>query len=100
MKYKLIKLATQSLDDFAAEHNLELVVRERHLHDNDSRYYAQFKNTEVKDGSVLVSTFGNGRTPDAAVREYARLISGKLLVVNVFRPNGQDIPVPQLDEAR
>jgi hypothetical protein len=77
-----------TLAEFAEKHGLVMEIHERTPQDmgrrwtESSRYYACFKSCDVKDGSILSGTFGNGSTPDAAMAEYAQEISEKRLVID------------------
>ena len=78
-----------SIEEFAELHDLTMVVNEREwVSPIDSRrFYAHFEGIEIKDGSVLISEFGNGVTPELAIQNYAKEINGKLLV---FHAMGDD----------
>jgi len=83
-----------ALSDFADKHGLVMQVKERTRTElwrgfdyESNRYYAQFRDVDVKDGAVLRGTFGNGRTPEAAMANYAKEISGKLLVKDWHKPD-------------
>lgn len=46
----------------------------------ESVFYASLTNVEVKDGCILEGTYGNGATPEEAIRDYYKQIVGKNLV--------------------
>lgn len=52
-----------------------------------NRFVCSFDRAETKtsetDG-MLTSTFGNGKSPSTAIRDYVHKIKGKLLVFNVY----------------
>ena len=83
---------------FAAAHNLTLTISERHNEARSSmmRYYAKFNNVEVSTGNFLTSTFGNGRTAEEAIADYAKNISGQRLVVNAYNFNRYEVNAPTL----
>ena len=82
---------------FAALHKLTLQIHERHGEMSESmRYYAKFDGVEVSAGYCLESTFGNGRTREEAVADYAKSISNKRLVVNSYQFNRREIDAPTL----
>lgn len=87
-----------SIDAFADTHGLtmEVVERPRRLWQGNEnfRYYASFKYTEVSEPNVLVSAYGDGKTPEQAIRSYAREIAGRRIVVDAFRPTRREIEVP------
>ena len=92
------------LSAFADQHGLKMKVVERtrtDLHPSfpygPNRWLAHFDDVEVKDGSVLIGTHGNGATQAQAIKNYAREISGKCLVVNAFnRETRREIYAPEL----
>ena len=90
------------LSEFADKHGLVMEIHERRPHDmgsrwsEDSRYFAHFKDCEVKDGSVLCGAFGNGSSPEAAMLEYTSDISEKLLVVGAGTSLRREIRAPIL----
>jgi len=102
MKIKMNRPPRASLEAFAKEHDLTMVIGERVPKDmgarwtEDSRYYAQFEDCEVKKGVCLLSEYGNGGTPEEAMANYAQEISGALLVLNAFGPNRREIQAPIL----
>lgn len=102
MKIKMNRLPRATLEAFAEERDLTMVIEERVPDDmgarwsEDSRYYAQFEDCEIKDGRILRSEYGNGRTPWEAMANYAQEISGALLVLNAFGPNRREIQAPIL----
>lgn len=77
-----------NLLDFAEMIGAEIEIREReHVgisrgtkHWN--RYYVQFKNCEIKEVAGLIGLCGDGNTINQALNNYAKKISGKLLVFN------------------
>lgn len=76
-----------SLSEFADQHGLVMRVTERPPENAapSARWYARFDGVEVKEGRVLVGTFGNGYDPESAIADYAGNIAGELLVTD---PNG------------
>lgn len=91
-----VERATMEFADFADRHGLELVVRER-SDPGSYRWYASFKNVEIKEGVLLVSAFGDGESIGAAVGQYARKISGQTIVVNAMHTDRRrEIRVPRL----
>lgn len=83
------------LEDFANKHGLEMVVNERGLDmPPHMRYYANFKKIEIKKGAMLVSAFGNGATPEAAIEDYKSRIVGQRLVYSSYTPDRQEFDTP------
>lgn len=53
----------------------------------DSRYVAEFESTRVvedKRDSVMAGLYGNGGTPEEAVRDYVEKIRGKWLIIHAM----------------
>lgn len=102
MKIEMYGIPRSTLEAFAEQHKLTMEVHERNPRDFGSgwkeciRYYTQFKNCEIKDGSFLSGTFGNGSTPAEAIDDYAKEISGKRIVLNAYRKDRTEIDVPLL----
>ena len=103
MRIKMNCLPRATLEAFAEVYELTMVIDERVPKDmgdrwtEDSRYYAEFEGRDIKDGAVLCSAFGDGRTPgEAMANYYAKEISGALLVLNAFGPNRREIQAPIL----
>ena len=100
MKYTLeTSCAPCSLEEFAEKHGLELVVRERVMDSfmrkrGIERYLAEFKNVEVRDGSMLWGAYGNGNTPEEAIKDYAAKILGKYLVFGAYSNNRREFATP------
>lgn len=88
-----------ALEEFATRHGLQMEVNERSRKDlgddwPHGRFYASFKDAEIKDGCVLISTFGNGTTPEEAIAEYAKRILGQRLVIDAGCRNRREIDAP------
>lgn len=70
-----------TIEEFAVFHNLQMVVSERRLPLGDlMRFYAKFEDCDLKGDGVLIGMFGNGPTPEQAIKDYARKISLQTLV--------------------
>jgi hypothetical protein len=81
------QLAKCTIEDFADAHDLVMLVTERNVRriSSDKKYYARFDGAEDKEDSssgTLESTYGNGGSPDEAIRNYAYKISGRVLIFN------------------
>lgn len=90
MKITINELKKQSLQDFADEHDLNIVVQERSEglgYEYGERvlrpqFYAQFKPmVEVCREKMLHSYYGDGITPEEAIKDYTEQISEKELSV-------------------
>lgn len=97
MKITVHELPRMTVEEFADLHDLEMEVRERFSEDGPYRFYAHFSETEESRGGLLVGVYGDGGSPEEAIANYAKAISGKLLVVQPFSPEGRKkISVPIL----
>lgn len=92
---------------FADKHGLTMEAHERVMDDylkqfNVPRWYARFKGAEVQERGGLSSPFGDGHTPDAAIRDYALRIQGTRLVIDAFKPHRREIQCPNewIEEAK
>lgn len=96
MKIERHLIPRDTIEAFAVRNNLVMEVYERNVDDKDSdkRFYAHFKYAEVKEGSMLRGSYGDGPTEDAAIRNYANEISGQLLVIKAFSKERHEIRVP------
>jgi hypothetical protein len=94
----------ETIEEFAVMHDLTMRIEVDAGVPRDSlnryRYGAYFQDAEVKDDSmsrVLRSDRGLGSTPEEAVANYVRGISGKVLVYKArVDAERRDIQVPQL----
>lgn len=88
MKIVIKQLAKCTIEDFADEHGLTMVVEEMsnlYAEKHYAKYLARFEGAEDKDdkhSNTLTSTYGDGGTPDEAIKRYANKMSGRLLVFN------------------
>ena len=98
LNLRIETIPTVDLLEFAKQHGLVLVIRERRIHDllSSTRYYAKFENAEIGEDGVLIGTFGNGASPLEAARAYARKISLKHLVIEAFTEHRRGIDAPRL----
>lgn len=82
-------------EDFADANGLEMEVSERGLHAGPgARYYAHFKRAEVMERGCLVSSSGNGSTPEEAIADYARELVGKRIAINAHLPERRELQCP------
>ena len=101
MKTKEFFLERMTIEEFGEKHNLTMEIHERSSEDSPTRFYAHFTHSDLSDGHFLVGTYGNGHTPQEAVRNYAKEISGKLLVIDAWgKENRREIVVPVLTGAK
>lgn len=84
MKVIIKQLAKCTIEDFADAHDLTMLVNEVAAN-SGWRYYAKFERAEDKidlSSGLLESSVGHGYTPDEAIRDYSRKISGRHLILN------------------
>ncbi len=82
-----------SLEEFATKHGLEMVVTERIL-DKGARYMARFRHVEVKHGAYLSGLYGEGDSPENAIKDYAQGIIGERLIINATQNDRREIVAP------
>lgn len=72
-----------SFEAFADAHGLVMEVRERDGASIGTRgqFYASFRGVDVSEGCILRGEYGNGRTPEEAIAEYAMELRGKRIKV-------------------
>lgn len=95
VRFPSIKRSKMSIVEFADIYGLVMEIRERN---NKSlpKYFAAFQRCEVQEGCALCGIYGNGNTEAAAIRDYAKGISGQLLVRDAYSPKRTEIEVPNL----
>ena len=97
MKINLYKIEEMKISEFADKHGLVMEVHERKCPvGHPLRFYACFAHTEVKDGCILIGTYGNGDCPEQAINNYAKEIQFQTIVVNARSQNRREITVPRL----
>jgi hypothetical protein len=50
----------------------------------DGRWCCHFSGAEIKEGAILTSAHGNGKTPHAAMTDYVSKIRGRTLVFDAW----------------
>lgn len=82
-------------EDFANANGLEIVVRERPGSIGTmAQFYAKFRGVEVMEPGVLVSAYGNGATPEAAINDYKNELLGKYIAINAYRDDRRNVQCP------
>lgn len=97
MKIEKNLIRRMTLEEFAEEHDLTMEINERDSSIVAPRYYAQFKYSELEDGSVFIGIYGNGHTEEGAIKDYEEQLSklyGRKLIFNAFTPERQEIVIP------
>lgn len=93
MKIEFDKIQEMTIEEFAEKHDLTMVIKERNGY---CPFCASFKNAEIKEGPILMSESGYGDSTDKAIREYAKKISLKNLVIDAYGQYRKEIQVPRL----
>lgn len=95
MKIIINRVKREDIAKFADRHKLVMEVNER-SNPGLAKYYAHFRGVEVKSGSILCGESGDGETPEEAIADYARRISGKVLVRGAFCEDRKEMIAPIL----
>ena len=89
-----------TIEAFAEQHDLTMEIHERRRSIGaKDRFYAIFKSCEVKKGHYLLGSFGDGDTPEHAILQYAKNISGKVLVFNAWSKDRKEIAAWRFKDA-
>lgn len=99
MKVIINELERVELETFADKHSLVMHVGERDMAAQLmglAKYTAKFKGVEVKKGLALEGAYGNGATPENAIKDYCSAISSQWIVVNAYGDNRRVIYAPHL----
>ena len=85
------KSINKSIEKFAQKHGLTWIYGT--CEDGDE--FVHFDAEILERQAVLVTKFGIGETIEEAKEDYARQISGKLLVVDAYDDYRREIVVPE-----
>lgn len=86
-----------TIEEFADKYDLTMEIHERPLPEGASaRFYAHFKSCEIMDRGCLRGTFGDGATPEEAIKDYAASIRLCRIVIDARHPTRREIEVPRL----
>jgi len=66
----------------------------RRYSNQNGRWVAQIQNCEVKEGAILSGSYGNGKTPTEAIKDYIRQIRNKDIVLNAMSEFRKEYRVP------
>lgn len=85
-----------TLEEFADQHELVMEISERDTvaYPSLPRYFACFQHCELKCDGMLIGAYGNGDTPEEAMKDYAKRISGKALAFFDPDQGRHDLQVP------
>lgn len=98
MKIEYDTIPRMTIEEFADANGLVMEVHERRGWTGVGRYYAKFTQVEVMEGGCLAGTFGDGLTPEEAIRAYAREISEKRIAYRAYHDDRKNIDVPVLTD--
>jgi len=78
---------------------LGLKIQIRRYPGQKNRWTASFEKCEVKEGAMLVGSYGNvsglEATPELALRAYAKEIAGKTIVFRAMTSDRQEFNIPE-----
>lgn len=58
------------------------------------QFIVSFESTEVKNGCLLISSYGEGKSVKQAKANYCRKLSGEILVMDALLKNRREIQLP------
>ena len=64
------------------------------IRSSEYKWLFSLHGVTIKDGHLLVSTCGRGKTLAAAKKDYAKQLESKLIVVNAYKPDRQELLLP------
>jgi len=86
-----------SILDYIDTLNLNLKVNCRISPDSpSSRFYASIDGIGIMKDGMLRGTFGNGETPEAAIKDYCKEITGEKIAIGAYTANRKEMIVPYL----
>lgn len=95
--FELIEEST--IEQFADKHGLTMKVIERPKKWDLPRYCAWLQNIDTKEGECFLrGDSGNGNTVAEAIKDYAKAISLKTVVLHAGTPQRREINVPRLTD--
>lgn len=77
---------------FADIINKEIIIR-RYPNQNN-RFIAHFESAEISKGIILEGTYGQGKNPDEAIKNYSNKISGQKIIFNSMSEKRTEFIVP------
>ena len=102
MKIKKFLLERMTIEEFGEKNDLVMEIHERYVGRpvlKLDRFYARFSHLDLFDGVFIIGTFGNGNTPEEAIKDYARKLSGQRVLMNAFgNRKEREFRVPVLEE--
>ena len=84
-----------TLQDFCDILSLEINIK--YYPNQNGRWSASIKGAEMKEKSSscgLLSEYGSGKSPEAAINDYISKIIGKLMVINATGDDRREHVVP------
>lgn len=85
-----------TLEEFCDRYELVLQVHERSS-PRLPRFYATIRGAEFREREhFLTGLFGDGHTPQESIADYAKEISGKVMVLDAMLSSRREIQVPTL----
>jgi len=82
------------LEDFARIINKTLDIH--FVPKRNPEWYCTFQRGDVKEGAMLCGIFGNGNSPNEALRAYAKKIKGTKMIFNAgSKDYRQEYEIPE-----
>lgn len=82
-----------TLEEFADIINVDINLTR--YANQDNRWCASFESAEIMRGGCLLSTYGDGTTPQEAISEYTEIIAGQKIAVGAYTDNRREYTVPK-----
>ena len=99
METRINKVPEMTLTQFADREKLVMEVNERSddtVARGVERFYASFQSVHVADDGMLIGVTGNADTPEEAIADYMKRISGKRIKYGYSGDGARYINVPRL----
>ena len=68
----------------------------RRYANQNNRYTVSFENCEIKEGLILASKYGQGKSLNEALLDYINQIKGQILVFNAMSAIRQEFTYPKI----
>ena len=80
------------IQEYADAINVEIHLKR--YENQDNRWMAEFPDCELMEDGCLASAYGNGKTPDEAIRDYVNQIAGKRIAIGAYTDGRREFNVP------
>jgi hypothetical protein len=98
MKITIERVQKGTIEEFAEKHDLtmEVIERDGAFQGTNRQFSASFYECGVVKGKMLHGLYGDGRTPEEAIKDYARVISEETLSINNYPKSRKEVKVWRL----